>query len=368
MARATVLHVIEHMHRGGRERALERLVRGMDGDRYHSIVATFLGGEIAEAMTADGFDLVRIDARPDVARIGALARLIRERGVDLVHSHMFSGGAWGRAAALKAGVRGVLHTHATLSFREHPWKTYVPELLLTGVTDKVICVSQAVYEHLAFFLRPFRSRLVVISNGLDVDPGGAPPRRDRSGPPLIVGVGRFEPVKGFDVMLRALAELARRGVDFRCSMVGDGGERAALEALSRSLGLEKQVAFVGYRSDVTALLADADLFVAPSHREGLSNAVLEAMAAALPIVATRVGGNPQLLDSIGGLVPPADPPAMADEIQRLFADPRLARERGEKGHAKIVSEYTLASVVRRHEELYDELLARRPASVMAGAT
>lgn len=363
MAPATVLHVIEHMHLGGRETALARLVRGLDRTRFTPIVATFLPGDLGDGLAAEGIPVIRVDVRPKHRRIGALERLIRDRGVDLVHTHMFSAGTYGRAAAIAAGVRGIVHTHATLSFRERPWKTYLPEAAFTAFTDRVICVSRAVRDHLARFLPVYRDRLVVIPNGLAIEafgrPAGAP--KGFHAPPRIVGVGRLEPVKGFDVLIRALGELRRGGVDFQARLVGDGSERAALEALAASQGVAEHVEFLGHRNDVAALLAEADLYVAPSHREGLSNAVLEAMGAALPIVATRVGGNPELLEPIGELVPPADPAAMADAIRRTLADPAAARARGDAARAEIERNYTLSGVVRRHEELYTELLERRPA-------
>lgn len=361
---ATVLHVIEHMHLGGRETALARLVRRLDRTRFTPIVATFLPGDLGDALAAEGIPVVRLDVRPKHRRVGALERLIHERGVDLVHTHMFSAGTYGRAAAIAAGVRGIVHTHATLSFRERPWKTYLPEAAFTAFTDRVICVSRAVRDHLARFLPMFKDRLVVIPNGLAIDvfgrPTGAP--RGFHAPPRIVGVGRLEPVKGFDVLIRALGELERAGVEFRARLVGDGSERARLEALVASLGIGGRVEFLGHRHDVSAILAEADLYVAPSHREGLSNAVLEAMGAALPIVATRVGGNPELLEPIGVLVPPADPSAMAEALRRTLADPIAARARGDAARVEIERSYTLTGVVRRHEDLYDELLARRPAT------
>ncbi len=359
MAPATVLHVIEHMHLGGRETALARLVRAMDRERFRPIVATFLPGDLGDALAAEGIRVVRIDARPKYHRVLALVRLIHDQRVDLVHSHMFSGGTYGRAAALAARARGIVHTHATLSFRERPWKTYLPEAALTAFTDRVICVSRAVRDHLAKFMPVHRNRMIVIPNGLATDvfaPPLARPTGFRS-PPMIVGVGRLETVKGFDVLIRALGELCRGGVDFRARLVGDGSERAALEALAHSEGVSGRVEFLGHRDDVSALLAEADLYVAPSHREGLSNAVLEAMGAALPIVATRVGGNPELLDAIGGLVPPADPVAMAAEICSTLADPPAARARGNAARVEIERNYTLAGVVERHQALYAEVLA-----------
>ncbi len=361
MPPAIVLHVIEHLHLGGRETALVRLVRGLDRERFTPIVASFLPGDLGDALAADDIPVVRIDVRPKYRRVPALVRLIHEQRVDLVHTHMFSGGTYGRAAALAARSPGIVHTHATLSFRERPWKTYLPEVALTTFTDRVICVSRAVRDHLARFMPIHRDRLIVIPNGLSAE--AFAPAVDRPigfrAPPQIVGVGRLEPVKGFDVLIRALGELARHGVAFRARLAGDGSERAALVALARSVGVAEQVEFLGHRDDVAAILAEADLFVAPSHREGLSNAVLEAMGAALPIVATRVGGNPELLDAIGGLVPPADPAAMAAEIRSTLADPVAARARGAAARAEIERNYTLAGVVARHEELYAAVLARR---------
>ena len=178
---------------------------------------------------------------------------------------------------------------------------------------------------------------------------------NRLAPGLLVGVvARLSPEKGIDVLLQALA----RRPDIPLVVVGDGGRRAELEALARDLGRAEATWFVGFQARPQDFIAGMDLFVLPSRREGLGLVLLEAMRAELPVVASNVGGIPDVVDHgvTGVLVPPEDPVALADAIERLLADPELRARFGAAGRARFEAHFSTEQEARAYEALYDELV------------
>jgi glycosyltransferase involved in cell wall biosynthesis len=193
----------------------------------------------------------------------------------------------------------------------------------------------------------------VIHNGVP-DVAADLARARSAGAPTVGSMGRLEPQKGFDVLLRALPSLPGT----RAVLVGDGGERAALERLAAELGLDGRVAFTGWSEDARAQLASFDVFVLPSRYEGFPLAVVEAMLAGRPVVASDVGSVREAVrdGATGLLVPPNDPGALAAAVGRLLADPGRAREMGRAGRRLALERYTAGSMARSFECLYDEIL------------
>jgi glycosyltransferase involved in cell wall biosynthesis len=206
-------------------------------------------------------------------------------------------------------------------------------------------------------------KLGVIYNGVQVPETSASPREARAklGLPLdgqVIGtVSRLYLVKGIDFLIRALAQMD----DAALAIVGDGPERAALETLADTLGVAGRIHWTGHRRDVPTLLPAFDLYVQPSLHEGMSNTILEAMAAGLPVVATAVGGTPEVVDDgvTGLLVPPRDPDALAGVIVRLLRDLDLRRKMGRAGQERVRRHFSLEQMVRQTQALYERLLKTR---------
>jgi glycosyltransferase involved in cell wall biosynthesis len=222
-----------------------------------------------------------------------------------------------------------------------------------------------------------RSRITVIANGVDVTRFDGRSQRPAdaglpaaNGEPLVGSVGCLAPRKDFGTLLRALALLRDRGRRFACAIAGEGPEHEALSALARELGLSAQVAFLGERSDVDRLLPAFDVFTLSSREEGIPNALLEAMAAARPCVATRVGGNAEVLADgrTGWLVPPQDPPALAAALEAALADPVEAARRGAAARRAMIEERSIDAMVRRHEAFYCSALGAGGAELGWGAS
>jgi len=232
----------------------------------------------------------------------------------------------------------------------------------------VTAVSAAVGDTVAALGVP-RDRITVIPNGVDAvrfgRMTGDRARLGVNGARTVVGsVGCLAARKDYATLLDALALLAARGHEFSAVLVGDGPEREALEQRARSLGLEPRVKFLGERSDVDRLLPAMDIFVLSSREEGIPNALLEAMAAGRPSVATAVGGTCEVMTDgeTGWLVPARAPESLANALADAIDHPDEARRRGEAARRAAVERMSIEAMVRRHEEFYRRAAGARATS------
>jgi glycosyltransferase involved in cell wall biosynthesis len=204
-----------------------------------------------------------------------------------------------------------------------------------------------------------REKVKIIPNGINLAPFDAP---RTSGPgPVVTTVANLRPGKGHDVLLRAAAEVLRQRPDVRFQFVGDGALRAPLEQQAEDLAIAAAVTFLGHRADIAAILRDTTVFAFPSLMEAFPNGVMEAMAAELPVVASDVGGIPELVEHEhnGLLVPPGDETALAAALLSLLGDPARARALAIAGRQTIQQRYSFERMVHDFEMLYFELLALR---------
>lgn len=274
----------------------------------------------------------------------------RQQGVSVLHTHNVSPLV---AAALAApGRRSFrwIHTkHGRARARNlrgrwlTRWAAHRP--------DALVAVSRDAAERAVSLERFPAARMHLIYNGIAADV--IVPRQGPPGHRLVVAA-RLEPVKRLDVLLRAMAILRTTIPDVTLRVVGDGSERQALEQLARELSLGASVEFVGWREDVGEELRQADCFVLPSRSEGLSMTILEAMATGLPVVTTRVGGNPEVVEdgATGLLVPHSDPAALAAALARLLADPAGRLRMGLAGRQRVLARFSLRAMAEGYHRLY----------------
>jgi len=358
---------------GGSEAVLAKLARDLRG-REHEVVGILAGeGWLGHELRESGVPFCTTDlwvgSRWRAVRSAlALRRLIGSRGVGLVISWTFTThvlaalATSGTRCLFIPNVRGLAYERAT-RMRGMLWRR-----LIAPRAEKVICVSAAVRDELAHHAPGVSGKAMVIPNGVDLGSrASAIDRthvRDRLGVPegcfLIGSVGRVHPVKGHADLVAAAARLARDdSAPFQVIIAGYPVDPWATElaGLARTLGVERLVHFLGHRPDVPELLAAMDVFVLPSHSEGMPNALLEAMAAGKPVVATRVGGSAEIIrDGENGLlVPPQAPGALASAIGRLRADPALAGLLGAAARRDVASKYSWAGMVRSYDALLRSL-------------
>jgi glycosyltransferase involved in cell wall biosynthesis len=363
-----VAHVIETLGVGGAERLVADVVRRLDRGRFQSRVFPLDGpldlrGEIESA----GVDVDPVLAPPrrrPVACLRGLARRLWHFRPEIVHTHLYYANVMGRIAARLAGSAPVVTTlhNPDYTFEARTTMLFRARRLLDRVTGSrnaaLVAVSRAVAEdyrrHMGW------ENIHVVPNGVDLQ-AFAPGGDDRAAaewpsPGLrLLSIGRLHPQKGHRVLLDALAAARQTGAQLSLLVAGEGAERAALQAQASALGLQGHVRFAG-RRDVRPLLAAADVFVFPSLYEAVGIALLEAMACARSIVASRTGGIPEVVeDGVSGmLVAPGDAGELARALATLERDPPLRRQLGEAARRRAQG-FDIRLTVRALEDLYQEV-------------
>jgi len=302
--------------------------------------------------------------KAEIAPWVKLGRFLRAERTDVLHAHKFGSNVWGSLVGTLARVPLVLAHEHTWSYEGQPLRRFLDRELIARGADRFIAVSQADRGRMTEVEGIDPSRTMVIAHGiLDPPPAAGKDVRAELGiaadAPVVGAVGVLRPQKAISVLLRAALLLREQYPRLRVLIAGDGFEQAELEALSRELGLADVVSFLGHRGDVPDLLASLDVAVSSSDFEGSPLAVMEYMAAGLPIAATDVGGVPDLIDSgvHGLLVPRRDAVALAGAIGQLLENPERAREMGARARERRAAEFTIDAFVGRLEELYLKLLA-----------
>jgi glycosyltransferase involved in cell wall biosynthesis len=373
--RRTVAHVLHRLYRAGAEVLAADLARRLgspEGLRFVFICLDELG-PMAEQLRAEGYPVVSLDRRPGIDRGAArrMAATLAEHAVDLVHAHQYGPFFYSALA------RGWMGSRPPILFTEHgrhfPDERKLKHLLVNAVLLKRGDRVTAVGEHVKALLSrnegiPAR-RVEVVLNGIDAGaftpaPGAREAARRALGlrdeQPAFLQVARFHSVKDHETSVRAFAHAAAALPGAVLLLAGAGGEQARIEGWVRELGLGDAVRFLGVREDVPSLLAAADVFVLSSLSEGISVTLLEAMAASLPIVATGVGGNPEVVlhGETGLLSPRRDARAMGLNLAALATDARRRAQMGAAGRRRVETVFTQERMHRRYAALYGEMLAR----------
>jgi glycosyltransferase involved in cell wall biosynthesis len=284
------------------------------------------------------------------------------QSIDIVHAHMPRASVPASLLARAARVPVMVsHEHGS-ALHGKRLRPFLDRHVVARMSTVMIAVSEWDRRNLIANEGIPPPLIRVIANGVPSAVSEASPRRSgdlRPQVPLIGAVGRLYPEKGHRFLVQAVALLRDRGHSVRCVILGDGPEKARLQALIDELGLAGNVELLGWREDVSRIVGELDVAVLPSVREGSPLAVLEYMAAAAPIVATRVGGMPELIEEgvHGLLVAPGDPEALASAIWRMLDDRTLAAGLGRSASARRGAEFGIERLIERVEALYDELLA-----------
>jgi glycosyltransferase involved in cell wall biosynthesis len=322
---------------------------------------------------------------PDLVALVQLTRLVRRLRPDLVHTHTAKAGTLGRLAALLARVPVIVHTyhgHVFHGYFSAPrTRAFLAiERWLARRTDRLLTVSETVRAELLALGVGDPDRLTVVPLGLDLE-GFLGCEALRGGfraelgvaadVPLVGIVARLAPIKAHEVFLQAAAAVARELPTARFLVIGDGERRRELEALAVRLGLGPQVRFLGWRADLPRIYADLDVVVLTSRNEGSPVSLIEAMAAARPVVATRVGGVPDLVDDgvTGLLVPSGDTRALAAGLSGLLGDPARRCLMGAAGRKRVAGGFGADRLLADVDRLYTELLGtavRRSRGPAAG--
>jgi glycosyltransferase involved in cell wall biosynthesis len=363
---------------GGQERQTVLNLRTMDRSRFEPVVGCLRAdGELLADVAAAGLRPVAFDVgesllRPSTALVVArIARFIRAQRIAVVHAQDLYTNTLGTLAARLAGVPSIVTrvdlNHAVGGLRR-PVLAWVSRL-----ADRVL-VNALCIRDLALRDGVEPDRVVVVRNGLDLEAFDRDAARD-PGPPApepggIVCVGNMHhPVKGQTDLLLAMKDVLRERPGAHLVLVGDGVRRPHLERSARQLGIADRCHFLGHRLDGPAILARAAVVVSASYAEGLSNAILEGMAARLPVVATAVGGSPELVREglTGHLVPPGAPAPLAQRLVALLGSASRRRRMGEAARRIVERDFGVGQMRRSYDALYEDLTGLKVPRVMYGA-
>jgi glycosyltransferase involved in cell wall biosynthesis len=371
----SVAFVVHTMQMAGAERLVVETIRRLGPWIRPTVCCLDALGSLGAELREQCVDVEVLDRRPglDLRVPGRLAAIFRDRAVQVVHAHQYTPFFYTAFAKLmlRRRVRVILTEHG----RHYPdivssRRRSVNALALSRLADRVNAVCSFSAGALATRDGFRRDRIEVIPNGVELDqyvPGMTrDAARRAAGLPqgrLIVSIARFHPVKDQVTLVRGFAAAAVAVPDAQLILAGDGPLRPVLEHLAATLGVADRVHFLGVRTDVPVLLQAADVFCLTSLSEAASLTVLEAMAAAAPIVLTDVGGNPELVRNgmEGLLVPRGDAPAAGAAMARLLADQGLASRLAAAAAERVRAHFPLAATIGRYFELYSELAALMPA-------
>lgn len=367
-----ILYLITDLKFGGAQTVLIQLLKHLDRQKYQPLVACLFGGDSPVGSQLQALNIPVIDLRMSAWwRLDALWRLYqllrRERAL-IVHSSLFHANVSARIIGRLAGVPIVITWRQNVSLGSQ-WREWFNKIS-APLDDRVVAVSALTRqaEIQASGVRP--DKVAVIHNCIDVDPYArrdpqiASQVREGLGIPskafLIGTVGRLHPQKGQHQLLLAFAEIHQEIQEAWLLVVGCGDLRAKLENQAKTLEISKRAVFAGIRTDIPDVLSALDVFVLPSLWEGLPLALLEAMATGLPVVATRVGGNPEVVihGETGILVPPNDPRALAQAVHTLH-DPSPRMRMGQAGKARVREHFSAGQIVPKMEALYAQALREK---------
>ncbi len=357
-----VNYFIDRLSRAGTETQLLALIHSLDRSVVEPSL-TLLSGNDDESRSLEPTDcpvkrlgLTSLKRPAELARASRkLLRFWRRQAVDVVQTYFLDSTYLGVPLARLAGVKRVIRVRNNVGHWLTPKHRGLGRVI-GRIADVTLTNSQPGLHALHVAERGNRNKLAVLENGVDLDRfAHVPPLARRGGIVTVGAVGNLRPVKGIDVLIRAAARLP----DVRFLVAGEGDQRSELQSMIDALGLAHRFALVGQVNNMPAFLAGVDIAVLPSRAEGMSNALLEFMAAGRPVVATRVGGNAQILEEgkHGLLVPADDAEALADGIEQFMRDERFAYHMAETARRHVEEHYGRKAMRLRFEHFYRRLCA-----------
>ena len=390
MGKTKVIHVITRFDKGGASENTFLTVQGLDKNKYDVILIrglseeSCMGTEETAAVESNLSEAekggVKVITIPELVRsihplndlkaLFGLIGIFRDEKPHIVHTHTSKAGILGRWAAFFANITIIVHTPHGHVFWGYfnKWKTacfILLERMTASITDKIITLTeQEKKDHLRFKIAP-DEKFTVIHSGVDLTAFSnarinALAMREKLGispEAFVVGTaGRLTPIKGQKYLLEAAAIISPRKPDLFFVFLGDGELASELSKMASSRGI-KNVMFLGWRQDVPEVMSTFDIFVLPSLNEGMGKVLVEAMALGKPIVASDVGGIPDLVihNHNGLLVPPADVEGLVNSINELLHDPIKRKEMGDRGKV-VAADYSAEAMIQKIDQLYDEAI------------
>lgn len=362
-----IMHLSSTSGPGGAEMLVSRIASGLDQSRFRSHVALFTPGWLKDRCEKASLPTVVLPMQSqwDVAWIARCCAIVRSQRVDLIHAHEFRANVYGAIVAKLCGIPLVGTVHGKNYYPDHVKRRMAYRWV--SKTATMVAVSEDLRRFLQDRVGVHRDRITRIYNGVDM-----PERLSREGvaqfrcdlgiqpSEFAIGiVGSLYPVKGHRHLFDAFRSVLKLHPKTKLLVVGQGDLEPSLKQQAFDLGIDHAVSFLGLRNDVPNILAALDLFVLPSLSEGLSVALLEAMSTGVPVVASRVGGNQEIVQDgqTGLLVSPENAQELAGRILEMIADRERRKLFGERGRDRVAAHFTTARMLDQYQELYDRCLS-----------
>jgi len=357
--RIKIVHVINSLNYGGAENQVVQLLNGLNSYSFEKYLVTFKNLETANTRALSPEIkryIVKRRRWGDVGCIFRLYHLFKALKVDVVHAHMFQANLFVAIAARLAGVSVAFTTEHGRNSWKKPIHHYMERWIISPLVSMRVAVSRNICEVRLESGDVPEDKITVIPNCVEIS---EKINRYETGKRLRIGtVGRLVPAKDYHTLIIAFNKLLEDGLNIDLIFVGDGPERSRLESLVQDLNISNHVKFAGFQEDVRSFLNEFDLFVLSSITEGIPVAMLEAMAMGVPVVATRVGGIPEVIqDNVNGLlVECRNPEMLAGAIKQLIDDNSLREKIGGAGHEKVKCSFSREAICSQYEQLYVDLL------------
>lgn len=379
-----ILYLITDLNIGGSEKMLYELVTRIDQTKFSPLVCGLKSwGYYAEKIKEKGIKVITLNLEQgfwltkNFQAIFTLVKIIREERVNLVHTFLFRANFLGRIAASLAGVAKVISSIRVME-EEKKYHLFL-ERITSFLSDKFIVNSQALKNFIIEKMKTPAKKIEIIYNGIDFSNLPKVENKNkcqelgyREEDILIGTVGRLHKQKGIEFFIKAIKIITQAPSpctkkwggaspitqSLKFLIIGDGPERKNLQSEICDLQLENKVQLFGWRTDVLEIISILDIFVLPSLWEGTPNVILEALAYGKPVVATKVGGVPEIIEDgkNGLLVEPANAKKLAEAIIWMLENPEKAKEMGEKGKKKVENFFPIDKMVKETERIYDKLL------------
>jgi glycosyltransferase involved in cell wall biosynthesis len=343
----------------------------LDKKKYNvSVWCLREGGFFANKLVKEGIDvkILHISSSRNPLSIYKLYKLLKNRKFDIIHTHAYSAGTIGRISAFLAGIPVIIsHNHSVYDYYNRYY--HFVEWLLSLITDRIICISDIVNRFANETQRINAKKLITIHNGIDSEYAVSEKmtsglRKELDIPvdhSVICTITHMEEHKGIKYLLESASLLLQSRNDISFLLVGEGALKEELKILCADLKIERNVIFAGERNDIPEILSLTDIFVLPSLREGLSLTILEAMACGKPVIATNVGGIPEVVkDGVSGiLVSPKDPEALHSAMNELLDNRKKLKKMGYNGKRVCNESFDSKTMIGKIEDLYDSIMCEK---------
>lgn len=370
MHRIRINYVIGQLGKGGAERQLYEIVKGIDKDRFEPILINLSqGGYWADKIGKLGIELIEIPRKKHIefSRLFKLIKIFREKRPDIVHAYMFSANSYGRVAAILTRAPVIIASERSLPEidKDKSRHQIFIDKLFSSFSHGIICNSYIAAETLATKYSFNAQKVFTVHNGIDTSLylEESSKNQKKLAQKVVGTVGSLAVAKNHRLFLDMAKNIIDKSdnKDIKFLILGNGTLRDELERHAKHLGIKDKIVFAGERNDIPELLQSMDIFVMTSLYEGMSNAVMEAMAAGLPVVATDVGGNGELVidGETGFLCPSNDAEALAERVASLIHNERERSRMGENGKKRIKNEFGIRKMIKKTESIYIKLLERK---------